>query len=137
MKRFRSVKVCMKAIFISLTISCKQRFKMLFEILIFLIFFRWVLKLMVTEYRSLQMNSTVFFSTNRRHCLENILTSFSVIVSMWILIPAFTMQQETVSKYFIKRELRDWKTVNRFVRLRTPFQIDWTEVQQTQFRSYF
>ena len=44
LKRFRSVKVCMKAIFISLTVSCKKRFKMLFEILIFLIFFRWVLK---------------------------------------------------------------------------------------------
>ena len=41
-----------------------------------------------------------------------------MIVSMSILIPAFTMQQETVSKYFIKRELRDWKTVVRFVRLR-------------------
>ena len=50
--------------------------------------------------------------------LEIISISFSVIVSMWILIPAFTMQQETVSKYFINTELRDWKTIDRFVRRR-------------------
>ena len=37
---------------------------------------------------------------------------------MWILILAFTTLQETVSKYFIKRELRDWQTVDRFVGLR-------------------
>ena len=37
---------------------------------------------------------------------------------MWILIPAFTTQQGTVSKYFIKRELRDWQTVDSFVGLK-------------------
>ena len=35
---------------------------------------------------------------------------FLVIVSMLIPIPGSTMLQETVSKYFIKRESRDRQT---------------------------
>ena len=44
--------------------------------------------------------------------------SFSVIVSMSILIPAFTTLQETVSKYFNKRESKGRRLMSEFVRRR-------------------
>ena len=80
---------------------------MLFEIIILLAFFRWVFYPTNHMLNLHMLNLHITNSLHNRCSLEIISMPFLVIVSMLIPIPGSTMLQETVSKYFNKRESRN------------------------------